>query len=676
MLADTPDQRPTGRIEIRSPAGTRFMISNAQGGLSTSGVGNASLELPQGLYEVTWTSGSSRQSKIVRVVAKSKPVVAEFKAPELSIGMESSMSNEEAGLEKFRSELPSKRDYGSAVAIIVQGGLQRDGTRSKFDMTPSVKGIRLYNAKSRPMRADHERGVSEDLVEGGHSRFYAVRPGDYILSFPDSSGVTMQQTIPALPDRTTIVFLQAKQGHILLTSKDKFQRHESQGIRVDQTIILSIDEDDEAHRIRERARLARVLLNDLAGCRTSIDREFRNILGDPRTDPLLRLMGAAVAVNRLKSGLRPFPADKEPEDDTEREATARLGWQSAYNWLRFDKGVRLSSDETAVKWQLAALDLGSIKVRHARSIESPPMLSQCWRWAIEHSARHPASLLPSMANVAAVRSINEFGPWLCWKASASKAAPAPQVDDGQKIDDLAVSVREKAEKLSNLKVKKAGANDKAWWSDSRNENGGQESSLNLPSNSQIAMGEFSASSARLVKGAFSLVDNTAEPIDLATSLGLPGDALPRRLHQVGEELDSLIEVYEHEEDSEEANPVPPAMYEPILHPDDLNLGRFGEQAQVDGYTLSASFEATKSRKWTKIVLKVRGPAKDGTLVEFFLHDSFHQPERSAFVENGEARVGVNAWGGFTVGVWIPHALVQLELNLAKVPGAPPNIRTL
>jgi len=43
--------------------------------------------------------------------------------------------------------------------------------------------------------------------------------------------------------------------------------------------------------------------------------------------------------------------------------------------------------------------------------------------------------------------------------------------------------------------------------------------------------------------------------------------------------------------------------------------------------------------------------------------------------DGHAELKVTAWGGFTVGLWLPIQQVELELDLAEVPGAPQNIRT-
>jgi hypothetical protein len=57
-------------------------------------------------------------------------------------------------------------------------------------------------------------------------------------------------------------------------------------------------------------------------------------------------------------------------------------------------------------------------------------------------------------------------------------------------------------------------------------------------------------------------------------------------------------------------------------------------------------------------------------VEFFLHDSFRPNRITVPFRKGRATLEVNTWGGFTVGAWLAARGLELELNLAAIPGAP------
>lgn len=66
---------------------------------------------------------------------------------------------------------------------------------------------------------------------------------------------------------------------------------------------------------------------------------------------------------------------------------------------------------------------------------------------------------------------------------------------------------------------------------------------------------------------------------------------------------------------------------------------------------------------------------DGTSIQFYMHDSFKPSRFERTFSGGSAEVAVSAWGGFTVGIWIPSKGVELELDLATQASAPNVIRT-
>lgn len=123
---------------------------------------------------------------------------------------------------------------------------------------------------------------------------------------------------------------------------------------------------------------------------------------------------------------------------------------------------------------------------------------------------------------------------------------------------------------------------------------------------------------------------------------------------------------------------PPALARPIRHKDDPQRRRFGERDRVDNFQLQASFDWDKSDRWVKITMQVVAvgdqPPSFDRVVEFFLHDTFN-PDRLRAVFRGDgASISIHAWGGFTVGAWLPEERIELELNLAEVPGAPYSIK--
>jgi hypothetical protein len=187
-------------------------------------------------------------------------------------------------------------------------------------------------------------------------------------------------------------------------------------------VIVSVTGDETDDRIRERVRLARVLLHDIAVGESSIDESLLGILDDPATDPLLRLFGAVIVVARL--GLRQSPHASEPWPKRGISAFRHKWVDRAVAWLRLDKAMTIGPDETVLRWRLGELNPKKRRMQGRRSIARPPMLAQVWRWAVEASVTEPAVIESTAAIIAAARSAGGTEPWLCWKAAAAKAAPA------------------------------------------------------------------------------------------------------------------------------------------------------------------------------------------------------------------------------------------------------------
>ena len=121
----------------------------------------------------------------------------------------------------------------------------------------------------------------------------------------------------------------------------------------------------------------------------------------------------------------------------------------------------------------------------------------------------------------------------------------------------------------------------------------------------------------------------------------------------------------------------PALGRPPGPQDDPNLGRFGGLSAREGFHLSAHFPED-STKYVPVRITVTA-GKDAALevgdsVWLCLHPTF-RPQWLRLYFNGRiATQTVRAWGGFTVGAWLPRQGTELECDLSKLPGAPKVIR--
>ncbi|MDE3775641.1 hypothetical protein CN154_33150 [Sinorhizobium meliloti] len=123
----------------------------------------------------------------------------------------------------------------------------------------------------------------------------------------------------------------------------------------------------------------------------------------------------------------------------------------------------------------------------------------------------------------------------------------------------------------------------------------------------------------------------------------------------------------------------PALLRPLGPMNDPNKGRFGGFTSAGGFTISAFFFPTEDEDWVKVDLVVEA-AKDvevelGDSAWFFLHPTFSPPQLKMSFRGKRALLSTEAYGGFTLGVWIPKFEVELECDLAKLPNAPVIIRT-
>ncbi|WP_133064281.1 pYEATS domain-containing protein [Sandarakinorhabdus cyanobacteriorum] len=536
-----------------------------------------------------------------------------------------------------------REKHGSAIVVI---------TTAAGGGSAPLSPMRLYNERDVAMRADREAGRGVDLQQDEAIRYYDVPPGTFLLSFAAQTGETMQQTVPALPGRRTFVLCEGSTAKVLVAAGQGFEQLIRAGIDPARTVIVSVRGDETDDRIRERVRLARVLLHDIATGGSSLDNSLLAILDNPTTDPLLRLYGAATVVARLTSRQSPLAGETWPKRGI---GAFRQQWvERAIAWLRVDKAMTIGPDETVLRWRLGEMGNSRRRLQGQRRIARPPMLAQVWRWAVEASIDEPAVIEQTAAIIAVTRSAVGAEPWLCWKAAAAKAAPSalpPARRSSASIYKLVAEAMTKAREIG---------------------------SVGLDAILEQLTPEAGAAAVNLGKQINQVRPDIAE---LAVSLGLPASALLRRLNRTSQEIDAVLANSDGADRKGskgvrvEAPISPPAMSRPIQEPDDPQKGRFGGIAERHHFVLSAQFFATRNPGWTRIRLTIAGPARDGELARFYVHDSFVPPELEGSFLKGRASVEVTAWGGFTVGGWIPSAKLELELDLAQMPDAPEPIRT-
>jgi hypothetical protein len=681
------------KLIASAAAGIEIRVLNGMNQVVGTGFDKLELDLDEGLYAVEWKSLGVRNRTLVDLALEDSPVKLEFdpaeKAPvdtRPSLGPSASLVSRVG--EALR---PSERRYDSSIAVIVTARAQV----SAYDI---LNDVRLLNDNDEKLRGNQLDTPQIELTPNDVARCYRVRPGRYELQFKSVIGEKLQQSVPALAGRQTRVFLTGLATDVLVSDGQSFARRVGMGVEPSKTVIISVAGDETDKRIRERARLAGVLLQDLALGTTSLSTDFVKILDDELTDPLLKVYGAALVLSRLERGEPPLSVD-EARPST-KPLTAEQWARKAAKWISNPNLRGLPPDATVANWELfssfPALRRTLQPKRLPKQIQVAPMLICSWRWAIEQSFRDPAAVKGTPGVVAAGRAVASGAPWLCWRAAAVKAASVPSSTPNRDLNDLVREVAERTQKLL--------ANEPA-------------------SNAPATLAELlsaDAAATALCIGPTAPGSELVAPLALGQVLNLPATQLARQLANTSSELEHWIEAgrgggltnYETLgfEDSgdvtvgdnrsqllpdvfklklvsgleEERLPPPtppvdtpaPGLSRQIIDPDDPQRGRFGgKPTSTQGFALSARFDDLNSKSWVRIKLRVKGKAADGDLVHFHVHDSFSPSMFKCLFKEGVAKLTLEAWGGFTVGAWIPSRKVELELNLAEVPGAPKIIRT-
>lgn len=637
ISSGSPGQGQTAELRIESPAGVEYRVFNGQSEECFHGSGDHRIPLSPGLYAIQWLSAGTQQETLLRVSDRNGPTLAAFPRPAGTTAVDLGGSSDSIA-QQLTVTTPSLSPDTAMVSVITRRIVTSGDTEERL---PTFENLKLLDGSSREQKADPEPDEQIVLQSNEVARHFTVKPGDYVLSFRSVTGETLQQTVPALPGRRTLIFQEELRAKVFVAEGEVFRDQWRSGVDPSRTVIITVSGSEEDERIRERLRLADILLHDIATGSTSLDPKFIGLLDDPKTDPLLRLLGAIVAIRDLNA------ASKAKT----REAAVPVSAKQALHWLSIDKGLFVAPDEIVARWQLNTLMDDRRNIRSRRNIGSPPMLEMSWRWALDirQSESEPGTIAETPTTRAAASSAISAGVWLCWRASATKAADTSipsRLEMNARIQELVKTV-------TNL-------------------------SLSALSDSQTVSRILTP---EVRHGARKVLDTllTRDNQQIYDSILAKSPTLSRFFEQMRISTAPAASPADHDTPSQEPAPKQPehapGLSRMILYADDPNKARFGGMPAREGFVLSATFSNTRQRGWTRIALTITGPGRDGESLRLYLHDSFPEPVLELTFLNQKASTTLLAWGGFTVGAWLPERRIELELDLAECDGAPEPIRT-
>jgi hypothetical protein len=164
---------------------------------------------------------------------------------------------------------PSERDYGSEVLVVTRAS----DPETKIDLSI---GLRLVNSADVAMRSNQEDlAIAQQRITDGYAaRLYHVPSGNYSLRYIALTGETLEQTVPAMKRRRSVVFMSAGTGTVLMAEAGAYNPVEYHGIDPTRTIVVSVPRSDVGADLTETTRLAGILLHDLAAGSGSLGSAF------------------------------------------------------------------------------------------------------------------------------------------------------------------------------------------------------------------------------------------------------------------------------------------------------------------------------------------------------------------------------------------------------------------
>jgi hypothetical protein len=619
------------------PPGVEIQILD--GGYSRLHRGAESLKarLEEGLYIVRWLAQEGTLEEIVRVTADRRPHRVPYPAPAVQ---------PPPGLEALTASRKGDRRHEAEIVVLEEGvpGLEPGG---------ASKGLRLFNLDDVAMRSDR-RSLDAERDEAGSSeaggwalRVYGVAAGVYQLRFETSGGIALNQSVPALPGRRTIVRLRLAVEQVLTRQGDGSAIVSFRGVDPARTLMVTAPLGRAGGPARDMLQLAESMLDGIVRGEGGLSAAALKRISAPAADPLLKLYGAAAVLAALKGGRSPGLDEPCPEEPAQREAFLERWRGVADGLLASIEPFRDQIPDVAV--------LRSEQNGGEPQLAAPPLLARGWRprdvEASSQALRGPAAG-PAQA-----------GPWLAWSAAAAKG--------GEVLADRGTITTTRPRMSTQLPPKSESVTFSAgesFWSrfDGLGGVGVVLAAVAIGVGYALPRLGLHAPLPDVTDGALQL-QTVDQGLWLAAAAGIAGLVL-----LAGRMFVRWLSLRRARGD-------PPALSLPILNFDDPHKGRFGGASVRDGVALCADFHAGGS-PWVEIDLTLEvgrdARVRGGDPVVFFLHDSFDPARVPHRVRHGRARLRITAYGGFTVGAWLPGQDLQLELDLAEAPGAPVQIREL
>lgn len=638
------------KLSADGPPGIEIQIIDGHYQVLARGTERVEQSLSQGIYIVRWLLPEKPDEKIVRLLPSAPQHVA-FSGN--AAPPKNSARDLFARVAATAEKAPQPQQ--SDVVILVRN---RRNIRPGDPDFPDSE-LRLFNRDEVAMRSDSSAlAAAQDVQLDDRTaalQAYRVPVGNYRIRYMTSTGLQLDQTIVAIKGRRTLVFLTREATETLVSADDKFQPRTFYGVNPERTVVATMPIHAEPVPATNDMRMAAVLLDAIALGGDPLDERMLKRLEAPDSDPLLRLYAAGLIVSQLaRKGSPalddPYPVSSSPSSKSAGDRAVQdfeARWRDrALNLIKGIAPQDSSPDLFSLRWELGHTAEGRLT--------APPMLAISWECAARHSTGTESAVPDSASFRGASLGRVAAGPWLAWRASAARETSLLEDSPKAAPKSLNDAISEFASGM-NLAFPADGD------SPARHD---ALSKLSLSTR-----GLISATRGLDLGFAHSLTKSAAA--NLAGTLLTPARQLRDRLQQATQELAAAKTNPPQSSLSSEAEP--PALKRPITHFDDPQKGRFGRRSKADGFELTASFAATSDPKWVQINLLVTaepGPPQTADEAEFFLHDTFRRERLKAPFQQGQARLPLRAFGGFTVGVWIASHQVELELDLAKLPDAP------
>jgi len=597
-------ERQNPWLNVDGPPGVEIQIVDGAYHVVARGASKLNVQLPQGVYIVRWLGFDRSAEEIVRLLPIKRPL--HLKAPDSlkEVAPSASIHADTMSESALMTLAPSQRPHDSDIVIFEQSR-DLDGSENLS------RGLRLFNNDDVAMRSDggavEAAAQTSDDVIGWALRVYHVPPGNYRLRYYASSGETLDQSVVAIANRRTFVFLNQAEAQTLVADGDVYTRVKSRGVDPIKTVVLSAPLAGPTQPDPASVRRAEVLLHALAADEGPLDRRMLREVEARDADPLVRLYAAVLILERL--GRKVSPGLDDPYPSRANKEFSRLEQVFLGRWRKEAKKLvsNIGSgfplpDVVACRWHLAGETAGAII---NVSITAPPMLDPCWQWAVEHGAVFAGSIADGPSIRGATRGRVAASPWLVWRASAAKEVVIGLGTEPTRIRPLDGLVE--SPRLSEAVERLAGAINQT----NLRERVGSERS---GTSDNDPLRELSAEGRNVALAALASGVDIHKPFDpatirkLASLLLAPPRELEERLRHTADELGQFA-VREGQSDTTATTPQqhtsPPALRRRIKDFDDPNKGRFGGLARAGGFDVTVSFAPTNDTGWVLVHLKVQ-----------------------------------------------------------------------